>query len=88
MFRLLLACIKYVVKKLRSKLSVIQLKTGMYRRVHLPRYDFNELLKKWPYRDPCCVSDKFQNLPYDGRTNLSFIVPMYNSSAFIERLYN
>ena len=73
-------------RRLRSGISLLRLKTGAYRKADLPEYDFSALTSKWPYRESNCVSDSFTNTPYDGKTNLSVIVPLYNSSAFVERL--
>ena len=73
-------------RRLRSGISLLRLKTGAYRKADLPEYDFSALTSKWPYRESNCVSDNFTNTPYDGKTNLSVIVPLYNSSAFVERL--
>lgn len=54
----------------------------------MPEYNFNYLLEKWPCRDPECISDNFHNEPYDDNIKLSFIIPLYNSSMFVERLYH
>lgn len=73
-------------RKARGTINLLRLKTGAYRKAELPEYDFGALTAKWPYREPCCVSDSFTNAPYDGKTNLSIIVPLYNSSEFVDRL--
>ena len=84
----LLSIAKSYYRSLGSVIIFMRLKSGMYKRVKLPEYNFGDLLSKWPYNKPCCVSDDFHNTPYDGHTNLSIIVPLYNSSSFIERLYS
>lgn len=71
--------ISVMAKKAKHACRYIKISAGLYAKEDLPEYDFNLLLEKWPYRDPCCVLDPTtKGQMISKEVDLSLCIPMYN----------
>lgn len=76
--------IKEGLKKLRSSFTFFRIRKGLYIRKKLPEFDYNSLLQKWPYKDPCCIKkDSNAKSKTSGIIDLSIIIPMYNVESCV-----
>lgn len=77
--------LRVILRFIRSTLTMFRIKLGMYRKINLPSFDWEYLYRKWDCKDPKIYINNNSN-PIERNCDLSIIVPLYNSEAYLPNL--
>lgn len=82
LYGLFISLISKLLKSGIGLVAFLKLKTGLYRKVPLPDYDFDSLKALWPYKPPYCVSNAFSRKE-EADIDLSICIPAFNAEKTI-----